>query len=70
MRFLLQKSRASYDVTSNADVLHRQARQIGRSKLAVDRKVEHRQLASVGRHLQPCSNRPDFPKLERRLLAG
>ena len=70
MRFLLHESRATYDMTSHVDVLHLQSRQIARSKLTVDREIEHRQLASVGRHLQPRSNRPDFPELQRRLLAG
>jgi len=67
---LLHKRRSRNYVASYADVLHLQARQIARLKLAVDRQVEHRQLTSVGRDLQPRSNRPDFSKLQRRLLAG
>jgi hypothetical protein len=56
-------------MASYADVLHLHGRPIARPKLAVDRQVEHRKLASVGRHLQSRSNRPDFSQLQRRLLA-
>jgi hypothetical protein len=50
-------------VTSATDVLHLQSHKIPRSKLAINCKIEHRELTSVRRHLKPCPDRPDFSEL-------
>ncbi|SEK05832.1 hypothetical protein SAMN05216550_1152 [Paraburkholderia tropica] len=70
LRLLLHHHCTRTNMGTLADVLHLQPRQIARSKFAINCKIEHSQLANVRRHLEPGAYRPNFRKIQRRLLAG
>src|SRR5690606_13177208 len=50
-------------------VLDAQVHEVASTKLAVDRQIEERQIADPMRYLQSHADRPNFTRLQRRLLA-
>ena len=58
------------DDTSMAYVSHAQSNQTARSQLAVDGKVEERELSGTTADLQSYRDRPDVLQSERSLLSN
>jgi len=68
-RLLLDHGAAVSDPATDADVIDFQADEITAAELAIDRKVEQREVALAALQLKPNPNGPDIFRLEREFLA-
>jgi hypothetical protein len=68
-RLLLDRGATFANPAAGADIIDLQSDDVAAPELAVDRKVEQREVAFAALQLKPDPNCPDIFRLERALLA-
>src|SRR5580692_2579471 len=68
--FLLSDCRAIRRVPAGSHILNPDGDNITATKLAVDRQIEHREVASAALDLELCPDRPAVLGSQRRLCPG
>jgi hypothetical protein len=69
-RLTLKDERAGTHLIALHHIFDAKMHEIAATQFAVDRKVEQRQITNAIGDLQPYTDGPNLPRLERRLLPG